>query len=128
MQFWVIIMGDASLPSDSLCPDAEYNTALASALSVLSVVACTDTRLIGSGATGTLFKRTRSRPVRKLPATPLQSYIWLLARQEIAVTDLIETVTQRFDAVSAQDLAWVIADLVRDGYLRTGLATRLAEA
>lgn len=101
--------------------DPAYETAIENALAMLWIRSSCDTRLVGEGSAGTIFKRTRSRPVKKLAATNMQTYIWLLARKPIAVNELISSVRTKIMGVSHRDIAWVVTDMIRDGYLKSGL-------
>ncbi len=101
-----------------------YAGALDAALSHIAVCQAPDTRLIGDGEGNTLFRRTASRPIRKLPLTPLQAYVWLHAATPIRTDEVIRTIRKRISGISYSDIAWVITDLRRDGYLTTLAAAK----
>ncbi len=98
---------------------AERAAALNAALSHIAVCQAPDVRLIGDGRNNILFRRTASRPIRKLPLTPLQTYVWLHAASPIAISRLIGLICERIDGIAPTDVAWVVTDLRRDGYLKT---------
>lgn len=114
-------MGTHGISNNESDADKAYDAAIRTALDAMWVRSAPETRLVGDGAQGTLFRRTRSRPVQKLAATPMQSYVWLLSQTPIPFNDLIETVRARVDGVTHRDVAWVVTDLIRDGYLQSGL-------
>lgn len=98
---------------------AERTAALNAALSHIAVCQAPDVRLVGDGRNNILFRRTASRPIRKLALTPLQTYVWLHAASPIAISRLIGLVCERIDGIAPVDVAWVVTDLRRDGYLKT---------
>lgn len=105
---------------------SEGDVALKAALSQIAVYQAPGVRLIGDGRDNILFRRTASRPIRKLPLTPLQTYIWLHSARPIAINKLIDLICERIRGIAPIDIAWVITDLRRDGYLET-LATEYEE-
>jgi len=91
------------------------------ALALLFIVAAGDVRLVGDGRSNTLFRRSPSRPVYRLPLTPIQTLIWILAQNPIGIVDLIEIICERYPEVERLDIAWVITDLRREKLLTTSL-------
>lgn len=101
---------------------AEYENVLM-ALNVLSVKAAAGVRHIGKDKINTLFRRSPSRPIHKLSLTPMQTVVWLLSQETIPIPELVDIVCERFPNVKAIDIAWVITDLRREGFLTTELVS-----
>ena len=72
-----------------------------------------EARAIPYGNTYLFVLRTRSRPVFKLHATPVQSHLWDLLDQPRSVAELVTAMRQLVPTMRPIDALWVIADLRR---------------
>lgn len=95
----------------------QYEEALSSALSEISVVSLRDSTLMENRGQGAFICDHSSGRTHATSISSLQKFVLMLAKQEKSLLVMIDVITGRFETLSPLDATKAIQDLVQKGFL-----------